>query len=708
MKGNGNVDQPPPIWSTGRARQQHELLQQQHELQQLPARQTVTTHARLHRTSGRSGQAQVANNAPQQSLHSNRPHRPHSFACPFEVTVRPDPPLYQNTSDLTPLILAPHRTVQQSQSIATPSIASDDLIEVLDSRIANACDRTLVQAQRINFHLDEHRPTTSIDSNLKSNGNSIDCSVQLESNCCDLPLNRPLVTSNGASVGRRRVKHTVRRIGVFYSDLCDVIRSMRPPPPSATSTTTQMLFETPKSAVNCSTDENSNVPTVTSHRPTCSTESSTLAPESSANASNISSGSQSNCVVDAPLFAFPSLIHSHPPLLTGGLLPVPIHNHLPDLLHSHLPSGAHTIAVPTSLAAHFIQTSGPVPQHIHPQMLNGANLMAQPSTAPAPICSSVTANAAILPLPHLPRLPHCTSPSLPKPCLHCAQLGARWFVLLVALIGLLCALLGAYLLCTNARPDQLPLALLMLGKSNSLSLNHLNRSLSSTVFLHYKGVGLLLIAISGLALRLSSSQLSSANTSTSGQSRCANEMERRFLPRPTTVRAQHPYGAMLYPEFEYRPPPPTYAASMQQQRLRLAAFRRGLSGRRSCTWSSLLNGLSGFSGLNGLSSFNASNRLSGLSAAVAEQLRVQHVSAASPPPTYQGSQCSSPADSLRRPPSYRTALRDHKQLPTLGRTSTSETVPIVRNAESSRQPREFEPSHIILPATSELQILAHL
>lgn len=45
---------------------------------------------------------------------------------------------------------------------------------------------------------------------------------------------------------------------------------------------------------------------------------------------------------------------------------------------------------------------------------------------------------------------------------------------------------------------------------------------------------------------------------------------RRFVPRlpPSYARPHHPYAAMLYPEFHYRPPPPTYQASMQEYRLR--------------------------------------------------------------------------------------------------------------------------------------------
>ena len=35
------------------------------------------------------------------------------------------------------------------------------------------------------------------------------------------------------------------------------------------------------------------------------------------------------------------------------------------------------------------------------------------------------------------------------------------------------------------------------------------------------------------------------------------------------------FAAMMYPEFQYRPPPPSYQASMQEYRLRLLLLDRG-------------------------------------------------------------------------------------------------------------------------------------
>ncbi|XP_021919950.1 uncharacterized protein LOC110829971 [Zootermopsis nevadensis] len=54
------------------------------------------------------------------------------------------------------------------------------------------------------------------------------------------------------------------------------------------------------------------------------------------------------------------------------------------------------------------------------------------------------------------------------------------------------------------------------------------------------------------------------------------EPNRRFVPRlpPSYGRPHHPYAAMMYPEFQYRPPPPSYQASMQDYRLRLLLLDR--------------------------------------------------------------------------------------------------------------------------------------
>ena len=103
----------------------------------------------------------------------------------------------------------------------------------------------------------------------------------------------------------------------------------------------------------------------------------------------------------------------------------------------------------------------------------------------------------------------------------------------------------------------------------------------------------MLITVSGIAWRLTSQDAPSCRamlglgpllsaTPISDQSgECGGtgvgtEPSRRFLTRipPTYGRPHHPYAAMMYPEFQYRPPPPSYQASMQEYRLRLLLLDR--------------------------------------------------------------------------------------------------------------------------------------
>ena len=51
-------------------------------------------------------------------------------------------------------------------------------------------------------------------------------------------------------------------------------------------------------------------------------------------------------------------------------------------------------------------------------------------------------------------------------------------------------------------------------------------------------------------------------------------LSRPGFPRGTVGSGAHPYAGMMYQEFQYRPPPPTYQASMQEYRLRLLLMDR--------------------------------------------------------------------------------------------------------------------------------------
>ncbi|KAM8712354.1 hypothetical protein ACLKA7_012811 [Drosophila subpalustris] len=122
----------------------------------------------------------------------------------------------------------------------------------------------------------------------------------------------------------------------------------------------------------------------------------------------------------------------------------------------------------------------------------------------------------------------------------------RALIAVVALGGVACALGGAALGATG-----------LAGPPNS----HLTAALLMI------GVGVVLVTVSGAAWRM---------TAPGGQSclglgtsvdlaRCGR--------RPCTRGGGAPHG-LLYPEFQHRPPPPSYQASMQEYRLRLLLLDR--------------------------------------------------------------------------------------------------------------------------------------
>jgi len=96
-----------------------------------------------------------------------------------------------------------------------------------------------------------------------------------------------------------------------------------------------------------------------------------------------------------------------------------------------------------------------------------------------------------------------------------------------------------------------------------------------TVSLLMIGVGIVLITVSGIAWRLTSQDAPSCRAML-GLSSYQDYGDGRFLNRPPFPRSAtaHPYAGMMYSEFQYRPPPPSYQASMQEYRLRLLLMDR--------------------------------------------------------------------------------------------------------------------------------------
>ena len=81
----------------------------------------------------------------------------------------------------------------------------------------------------------------------------------------------------------------------------------------------------------------------------------------------------------------------------------------------------------------------------------------------------------------------------------------------------------------------------------------MNKNLSIPLFSSFTlGVGIVLVTISGVAWRMT----------TSDTHQCTGRCGRRQCSRGNSS-----FG-LLYPEFQHRPPPPSYQASMQEHRLR--------------------------------------------------------------------------------------------------------------------------------------------
>ncbi|EEB14008.1 conserved hypothetical protein [Pediculus humanus corporis] len=131
----------------------------------------------------------------------------------------------------------------------------------------------------------------------------------------------------------------------------------------------------------------------------------------------------------------------------------------------------------------------------------------------------------------------------------------RWFIVMISFVGICCVIVGT-----------------VLGAMKASGREHL------TVSLLMIGVGIVLVTVSVVAWRLTSQDASSCRSmlGLGGGDDSSNEPNQRFVPRmpPSYGRPHHPYAAMMYPEFQYRPPPPSYQASMQEYRLRLLLLER--------------------------------------------------------------------------------------------------------------------------------------
>ncbi|XP_050072835.1 uncharacterized protein LOC126560928 [Anopheles maculipalpis] len=231
------------------------------------------------------------------------------------------------------------------------------------------------------------------------------------------------------------------------------------------------------------------------------------------------------------------LQHIHPlepaPPLHRSPPPIEI---IPDILHSHLPPPYTTLPMGASLI---------------PQMIP-ANAVAAAAAIPVRAADDCRYT---FPIPIMRSSP---SERSRKGC--CGHWFAgpplRALIAVVALGGVACALGGAALGATGlagSPTSHLTAALLMIG------------------------VGVILVTVSGAAWRMTAPGAPPCLGlgSTVDLGRCSR--------RPCGRGGSTPHG-LLYPEFQHRPPPPSYQASMQEYRLRLLLLDRDRqSGRMRST-----------------------------------------------------------------------------------------------------------------------------
>ncbi|XP_076338483.1 uncharacterized protein LOC143240236 [Tachypleus tridentatus] len=238
-------------------------------------------------------------------------------------------------------------------------------------------------------------------------------------------------------------------------------------------------------------------------------------------------------------------------------------NVLPDILNSHLPPPYSTLPPPSNRRLPPPTHPPPPPPLLHGPLVHPPPGPLAGSYPYLPMGRSVPRGRGGFPSQGRNRSliigTSCTAPAAsegdePKQCcgvMVTQTVSIRWFIVMIAFVGLCCAIVGT-----------------VLGALKSTGREHL------TVSLLIIGVGIVLITVSGIAWKLTSHDAPSCRAMLGLQSD-SPEPNRRFVPRVTPYgRPHHPYGAMMYPEFQQRPPPPSYQASMQEYRLRLLLLDR--------------------------------------------------------------------------------------------------------------------------------------
>lgn len=340
-----------------------------------------------------------------------------------------------------------------------------------------------------------HNESNISDNCFKSDNKEKNCFMKTN-NESDSSLKEQICSSNDTNRDVSRSRSTrstrssvVKHIGVFYSDLCDVIKAMR----SGTQSNSN-------NSSNNSNNISSN-PTTTSLNTTSQPQEASSATRTSLSAPVVlqnehligSTHHPQQHPTHSPYPVQPqsaiTCLHSSPhqsqtmsgaaPVRSPPQTPMRVDSHvtnLPDILNSHLPPPPYS-TLPPALQL-------PPLSSLPPLVERGRNtpIRAPPPPPPPPPLPA----AGRPPLPsrrilHAPTavLAHCSRPNYLRPtcavsetetsasktCLSCNGLSIRWFILLIAFIGLLCAIIGTILgaLRSTGR-EHLTLALLMIGE----------------------------------------------------------------------------------------------------------------------------------------------------------------------------------------------------------------------------------------------------
>merc|ERR1711971_753104 len=221
----------------------------------------------------------------------------------------------------------------------------------------------------------------------------------------------------------------------------------------------------------------------------------------------------------------------------GGVMGYPHPEHLPDLLNSHVPPPAYT-----TLPGHG-------QARVYPPSPQGPVRIPPPHPAPRgwresfPGFSRRSRNTGgVMGGTYLPEREEgksCCGVTMSQ------TVSIRWFIVMIAFVGICCAVVGT-----------------VLGAMKASGREHL------TVSLLMIGVGIVLVTVSGIAWRLTSQDAPTC------RAMLGLGGEERLMAGHNLARGGHPYAGMIYSEFQYRPPPPSYQASMQEYRLRLLLMER--------------------------------------------------------------------------------------------------------------------------------------